>query len=149
MADGGKLQQRHTQVTAVTVSAPGFRNDLGVGYASRAAATGGGQLSGLQMGYELPDRDASTSILPSRHPTPPLSVPQSAQAAGFSSASGSPINKLGSPAGPTETAWLTRGAARVRRQRWGKERQETEWGQAAPVPNVCSLCAVQGRPAGA
>lgn len=137
-ADGGKLQQRHTQVTAVTVSAPGFRNDLGVGYAARAATTGRGQLSGLQMGYELPDR-ASTPLLPSRHPTLPLSVPQRAQAAGFRSASGSPVNKLGSPAGPTETAWLVRGAARVRRQRWGKERQETERGQAAPVPNVCSL----------
>lgn len=28
-ADGGKLQPRHTQATAVTVPAPGFRNHLG------------------------------------------------------------------------------------------------------------------------
>lgn len=107
-ADGGKLQPRRTQATTVTVSAPGFRNILGDQLCSLSRSHRG------RTAFWSPDGlGASRQRCTNIHFTwsasnAVISAPQRARAAGFSSASGSPLNKLGSPAGPTETVSHTR-----------------------------------------
>lgn len=58
-----------------------------------------------------------------------------------------PCYNLGSPAGPMDTACPVRGAAHVRRQRWGRERRETERGRF-PTPLPASGPRAAGRSMG-
>lgn len=88
-ADGGKLQPRRTQATAITVSAPGFRNNLGGQLCSLSRSRWG------RTAFWSPDgprasRQRCSDIHFTQSPSnAAVSAPQRAQAAGFRTASGS------------------------------------------------------------